>query len=94
MGFWGVLGIALGSLLPWVDSVSGTKQEQQGGNQSLREVQVQDDKEGDFDSDKGQGNREKSRSSLGADWNPVVRSIGAFVGVAFAIVRTSGAHCL
>lgn len=24
---------------------------------------------------------------LGADWNPVVRSIGAFIGIAFAIVR-------
>lgn len=24
---------------------------------------------------------------MGADWNPVVRSIGAFIGIAFAIVR-------
>ena len=27
-------------------------------------------------------------SGLGADWNPVVRSIGAFVGIAFAIVSS------
>lgn len=36
-----------------------------------------------------------SGSGLGADWNPVVRSIGAFVGIAFAIVSlttTNGAE--
>ena len=26
------------------------------------------------------------RNGLGADWNPVVRSVGAFVGISFAIV--------
>lgn len=39
------------------------------------------------------GDRQDERSNLriesvlGADWNPAVRSIGAFVGIAFAIVR-------
>lgn len=30
----------------------------------------------------------RSGSGLAADWNPVVRSIGAFVGIAFAIVSS------
>jgi hypothetical protein len=50
---WGIAGVTMGSLLPWVDRVT----------------------------------RSRTASALHAvEWNDVVRSIGAFVGVAFAIV--------
>jgi len=50
--FWGLAGVGLGSLLPWLD-----------GNE-------------------GGAARDAMR-----DWNPAVRSIGAFVGIAYAIRR-------
>lgn len=76
--FWGIAGIGLGNLLPWVD----TMWEDTAGNPELTL-----EKEGlstveDEDT-------VSSASGLAADWNPVVRSIGAFVGIAFAIV---GSH--
>ena len=49
---WGLAGVVLGSLLPWLD----------GG-----------------DADHG-----SARTKI--DWDPAVRSIGAFVGIAYAIV--------
>jgi hypothetical protein len=82
---WGLSGIAMGSLLPWVDFVWENYFE------STPPVQTQDRRR--RVSLSGSDNNEDERSSgrfnngLGADWNPVVRSIGAFVGIAFAIVR-------
>lgn len=52
--FWGVSGVGMGSLLPWID---GGKQKPATGMNS-------------------------------GQWNEVVRSVGAFVGVAFAIVSS------
>jgi hypothetical protein len=76
--FWGVAGVGLGSLLPWVD----TMWEETASNPELtfekeRLSMIEDEDTG------------ASTSGLGADWNPVVRSIGAFVGIAFAIVSSS-----
>lgn len=85
VGLWGVSGIAMGSLLPWVDSAWETRFE------SKPPVQTPDRRR--RASSLGPDNHGADRSSgrfnngLGADWNPVVRSIGAFVGIAFAIVR-------
>jgi hypothetical protein len=75
--FWGVAGVGLGSLLPWID----TMWEETASNigavpEKERLSAIEDD---DLDSD---------GSKLSADWNPVVRSIGAFVGIAFAIVSS------
>ncbi|KAI9871101.1 MAG: hypothetical protein M1830_003310, partial [Pleopsidium flavum] len=36
-------------------------------------------------SDEDERPSSRSGSGMGADWNPVVRSIGAFIGIAFAI---------
>ena len=66
-GFWGVAGVGLGSLLPWVDLLW---EHGSSGAPSRSDHEVQ----------------KPGRAGLGADWNPVVRSIGAFVGIAFAIV--------
>lgn len=63
---WGLAGVALGSLLPWLDGETLAVEE------------------------KGNGK---------IDWDPAVRSIGAFVGIAYAIVSSSSsstppAYCL
>lgn len=76
--FWGVAGVGLGSLLPWVDTMweeSASNPELTSEKERLSTVE---------DEDIG-----SSTSGLGADWNPVVRSIGAFVGIAFAIVSSN-----
>ncbi|KAI9809884.1 MAG: hypothetical protein M1825_000317 [Sarcosagium campestre] len=70
LGFWGIAGVCLGSLLPWVDILwenrLGSKQ-QTGSRRDKAAVS------------------QSAGGALGADWNPVVRSVGAFVGIAFAI---------
>lgn len=71
--FWGVAGVALGSLLPWVDTL-WEENESSDPTETIKE-------------------RTKSKDSteldaggiFGADWTPVIRSVGAFVGIAFAI---------
>ncbi len=87
--FWGVAGVGLGSLLPWVDvlweQTLGTE-EGIGANRTLKE----DSRSSGTSSEEDERPSSRSGSGMGADWNPVVRSIGAFVGIAFAIV---GLHC-
>lgn len=51
--FWGLAGVGLGSLLPWLDRMDPTI----------------------------------TTGEAKWDWNPAVRSIGAFVGIAYAIRR-------
>jgi hypothetical protein len=81
---WGLSGMVMGSLLPWVDFMWDNH------FQSKPPVQTQRRRRA---SSSGSDTNEDERSSgrfnngLGEDWNPVVRSIGAFVGIAFAIVR-------
>lgn len=67
--FWGVAGVALGSLLPWFDTIW----EESSDEQYVRPLKA----------------REAGRQELdgAADWFPIVRSIGVFLGIAFAIVR-------
>lgn len=73
--FWGVAGVALGSLLPWVDTFW---EENAGASENLGSEQgrtASPDKE-----------KDNYTGILGADWTPVIRSVGAFVGIAYAIV--------
>jgi len=69
LAFWGVAGIGLGSLLPWVDA--------------LWEWHETSDVENSQQSQMAEGEAEEGKTT---DWSIVVRSIGAFVGIAFAIV--------
>lgn len=80
--FWGFVAVAVGNLLPWVDG--------QWGSADVHEPETT----GAYKDEKGSESPERRPSeggrvngSLGADWNPIVRTIGAFVGIAFAIVR-------
>ena len=83
---WGGVGVILGGLLPWVDMLW---EEVLGNN---RDVFASQNKAEDLRRPSTAGDKEEERpgsrsgSGMGADWNPVVRSIGAFVGIAFAIV--------
>jgi hypothetical protein len=75
--FWGVAGVGLGSLLPWIDTMwEDTSNNPELVSEKERLSAVEDEDTG------------SSASGLAADWNPVVRSIGAFVGIAFAIVSS------
>lgn len=69
LGLWGIGGVALAFVLPWLDTVWGksTSVPGKGGNQNA-------------------GNQTKS-GTRSSRWTLAVRSIGAFVGIAFAMVR-------
>jgi hypothetical protein len=67
--FWGIAGVALGSLLPWVDTLFAVPEL----DTSVFEK-------------KNEEEEESEGGIWGADWTPVVRSVGAFVGIAYAIV--------
>ena len=76
---WGVAGILLGSLLPWVDvlwdEALGTEEDGKEQPKDTRPATEDDERP-----------TSTFGSGLRTDWNPVVRSIGAFIGIAFAIV--------
>jgi hypothetical protein len=77
--FWGISGVALGSLLPWIDGLWDENFENTSElSQSRRERSSPPEEDDELD----------SSGLFGADWTPVVRSVGAFVGIAFAIVRS------
>lgn len=61
LGFWGLVGIALGNLLPWLDGWREATAEKDGSNEEESEDRT-------------------------PSWVTVARSVGAFVGIAFAMV--------
>lgn len=71
--FWGISGVLMGSALPWVDDLYSDYFGEEGGNVV----------------DSGNDESEGEDEGLAARWTPVVRSVGAFVGIAFAIVSSS-----
>jgi Insulin-induced protein (INSIG) len=71
--FWAAAGVAWGTLLPWVDTLYADQPDERA--------------EGTTGATKEKATR--SLGIFGADWTRVVRSVGAFVGIAFAIVRSS-----
>lgn len=74
MAFWGMGGVALGNLLPWFD---GAWENAFGADS--RTPEYPQATQSTF------GSAPSSRLT-NTDWIPMVRGIGAFVGVAFAIV--------
>lgn len=76
--FWGLAGAALGTLQLWVDAVWSISMTSTENFSSLVR------RKGSTSSIDEDVNCE--RPSSGADWTTVVRSVGAFIGIAFAIV--------
>jgi hypothetical protein len=74
--FWGVAGVSLGSLLPWIDTLwEETLNNTKDVGSAKKERSSSPDNE----------EEERKEGILGADWTPVVRSVGAFVGIAYAL---------
>ncbi|CAD6441835.1 fd53aab5-d329-4d2b-844c-42ff699ca169 [Sclerotinia trifoliorum] len=69
--FWGIAGVGLGSLLPLVDKLWDEKIRSPGNSTSTPSEEAIDASD--------------SQIVLGEDWILAVRSVGAFVGIAFAI---------
>ena len=91
LAFWGMAGVGLGSLLPWVDWIWAEDTEVIGKQRARVERDpVTNKKDGAAQRRASSTSSEKhagqSSDALGADWNLVVRSVGAFIGIAFAIV--------
>jgi predicted outer membrane lipoprotein len=83
---WGVIGVLLGNALPLVDSLwdehlSNAPSQQ---NTRTRRAQTSSDQSGSSLAD----------SDLGPIWYSAVRSIGAFVGIAFAVVSCRAVNVL
>lgn len=78
---WGTAGVILGGLLPWLDLLWEDPVENTQARQpeipSISPIEGVEEDES------------PSSSSRSANWNQVVRGIGAFVGIAYAIVSTS-----
>ncbi|KAG9231977.1 insulin-induced protein-domain-containing protein [Amylocarpus encephaloides] len=81
--FWGIAGVALGSLLPWIDTLFYSEASE-GISKELQRQKDQITQDDTLD----------SNSSPGADWTPAVRSVGAFVGIAYAIRKLPWASSL
>ncbi|KAL2205087.1 hypothetical protein CC79DRAFT_1323828 [Sarocladium strictum] len=71
LAFWGVAGMVLGALLPWFDKFW----EENFGCEDVDEAVA-----GSIDVVSG-----SDESNAGTDWALVMRAIGAFVGIVFAI---------
>ncbi|PSS03793.1 insulin-induced protein-domain-containing protein [Coniella lustricola] len=71
---WGVCGVLLGSLLPWIDEKWENVVEE-NGNEEFEEA-IQDD------------------DTAGTDWALVVRGIGAFAGIVFALRKVPWASTM
>lgn len=93
--FWGIAGVSLGSLLPWIDVLWEDKV---GSSPAVgrtvligEQKSVQRNEQDDNDRDANTPTTDSSSvvSTFGTDWYSIVRSIGAFVGIAFAIVSPS-----
>lgn len=77
---WGTAGVILGGLLPWMDLLWGD---------TVEESQARQPQTPKLCAIEGGEAGERPNSSYGsANWNQTVRGIGAFVGIAFAIVGT------
>ena len=80
---WGVVGVLVGGLLPWIDVLW---EEVSGRDKEDLTSKPQDSRPADVSEDQSPRAASRLGSGMGADWNPLVRSVGAFIGIAFAIV--------
>ncbi|KAK6357533.1 hypothetical protein TWF718_001842 [Orbilia javanica] len=74
---WGIAAVVLGSLLPWVDGIWEEYVWESGSDE--------DDKRDGKEGNGSAGGVTGEEREVTPGWNPAVRSIGAFVGIAYAI---------
>jgi Insulin-induced protein (INSIG) len=84
MIFWGLAGVASGTLLPFVDSIWSEAGSKTGHSRSPMRRRGSSSS---ADAEEG-----GIGSGFATDWTPVVRSVGAFIGIAFAIVSISKSY--
>lgn len=92
LGFWGVAGIILGSLLPLIDRTLASTSGEAGGeltSAGKEDVTTSSEKSDRQDSSGSTDSDNVLHIYSGAEWHPLVRSVGAFFGIAFAIVSSS-----
>lgn len=82
---WGGVGVLFGGLLPWIDVLW---EDVSAKDKEALTSEPQDSKTADVREEQSLRPASRSGSGLGADWNPVVRGVGAFIGIAFAIVSS------
>ena len=77
---WGVTGIILGNLMPWADTLwENTVGDHKAGKPAKMESNG-------VGSNKADRSASRVGNDFGAGLTPIVRGMGAFFGVAFAIV--------
>jgi len=86
--FWGMAGVFLGRLMPWVDHLWDNTDGDDDDNGTGAVSRYGSENAGRRRSGSGR----QARTWWAPEWNEVVRSIGAFIGIAFAIVST-GIEC-
>lgn len=83
---WGIVAVAFGQLMPWVDRYWASEDDDEDVAVSEKygaNGKVGHKRSSSFVNDNG---RAENRGMWTPEWYDVVRSIGAFVGIAFAIV--------
>ncbi|KAK6362860.1 hypothetical protein TWF730_000313 [Orbilia blumenaviensis] len=86
LAFWGLAAVVLGSLLPWVDGV-WEEYVWESGTDDDDNKKASGKENGSSGGGGGAGVivGEERAEAIMPGWNPAVRSIGAFVGIAYAI---------
>ena len=83
---WGFAGVGLGSLLPWVDIIWEDMLGNDHHDHEQENVSTEKRRKIGTIIEEEEVPSSRGDNGLGTDWNRIVRSIGAFIGVAFAIV--------
>lgn len=83
---WGVAGVLLGNLLPWVDTFWEEATKDHESHMNAKDEKDQPGPPG-MDENEDEAHPPRSEGGDGADWTLAIRSIGTFIGVALAIRR-------
>ena len=79
LAFWGLVGVTLGWLMPYVDDIwNGDDEDEDAVSADYRSSGIV----------KNAQDRNRRRDGWAPVWNDLVRTLGAFCGIAFAIVSS------
>lgn len=89
---WGLLGVIIGNALPQIDKLFEDESDEAVAEDFFEHAKSQHVRTTSSTSQSGKDRPSASDSGLGPIWHSAVRSVGAFVGIAFALV--SLARCI